>query len=334
MNKLNINELDEEFKRLNEETVRIKLNIPPLDTILNGGIQEKSDVIQIVGESATYKTSVALQISKEYCKQGKHVLYINAAGNITDDRIKSYGLMDNANNYFHFYKKSTFDDVCCILDKYIQTKEVSLIIIDSVADLINKGFFNLGINSKGKTEGISIDDKGSNYDSKPLTSFIKKYTKLATELGYSMILINQLRTKMVKKIGTVERRHGPKIIDYSCTYILRFNECKSNVLTERMKTIKEIKPIDIKVIKSNSGLSDIKYPTIMKSGMGISTKYLIIYYLMENKVLTSNGTYYELGTTGIRENGLFNLIGKIPNEVYMHYANDAINYMCQLYNVL
>lgn len=334
MGNKSIKALESELNGIELKYERNKLNIQPLDLILNGGILNCSDIIQLVGETMTYKTCLALEISKLYCNRKKHVLYIDSSGNINDERLDSYGLLSDSREFFHFYKMSSFDDVCSILDRYIMTDELSLIVIDSVADLINKGYFNLELNSKGKTTGIDVDNKNSNYDSKPLSSFIKKYTKLATNKGYSMILINQMRTKMVKKIGTVERRYGPKILDYSCTYILHLMECKTNELFEGMNTLDGVIPFYIKVVKSSNCLTGKKYPVLMESGKGISQSYIIIHYLLKHKYVKKNGTYYELDGANIKENGLANLICKIPKEVFKKYYLKAIEYLDDYYKSL
>ena len=328
-----IKELECELIKEKVSYERTVLSIQLLNLIFNGGILNRSDIIQLVGETMTYKTSLALQISKSYCKQKKHVLYIDSSGGITDARLDSYGLLSKSKEYFHFYKKSSFDDVCSLLDKFISTNELSLIVIDSVADLINKGYFNLEQNSKGKTSGIEVDNKNSNYDSKPLSSFIKKYTKLATNKGYSMILINQMRTKMVKKIGTVARRYGPKILDYSCTYILHLSECKSNELFEGMSTLDGVNPFYINVIKSSNSLTGKKYPVLMESGKGISERYLIIRYLLK-KDIKKDGTYYQLEGTNIKENGLTNFIRSIPETVLTDNLTKALVDVMEYYKTI
>ena len=316
MEKKSIFEIEEELKDDYINIERNKTNILPLDVILDGGMLNKSDIIQIVGESMSFKTSLALQITKSYCMQKMHVLYIDASGNISNERLSKLELDSKYKDYFHFYKKSCFDDVCNILDKYISTNEVSLIIIDTIADLINKGYFNLKTNSKGKTEGIEIDNKNSNYDSKPLSIFIKKYTKLATEIGYSMVLVNQTRQKMVKKVGTVERRYGPKVLDYSCTYILSLVECKTHALYDGLSTLNSIRPFYIKVNKSNNNCSGKKYPVLMELGTGISNRFLFIKEMLNSNLIIKHGTYYELNGANIKENGLSNLIDKIPKQVF------------------
>ena len=334
MKKKSIKEIECE---LSKETViyeRNILNLQPLDLIFNGGILNRSDIIQLVGETMTYKTSLALQISMSYCNLKKHVLYIDATGSITDVRLESYDLLNKHKEYFHFYKKSSFDDVCSLMDKFISTNELSLVIIDSIADLINKGYFNLEMNSKGKTAGIDVDNKNSNYDSKPLSSFIKKYSKLATNIGYSMILINQMRTKMVKKIGTVGRRYGPKILDYSCTYILNLSECKTNELFDGMNTIETVSPMHIKVIKSSNHLAGKKYPVLMEVGKGISIKYLIIHYLLTKQYIKKEGTYYQLVGANIKENGLTNLMKKIPKEVLIKNLEPALADVIEYYKTI
>lgn len=334
MNKISIEQIDLELINEEDKCERNRLNIMPLDFILDGGILNKSDIIQLVGETMTFKTSISLQISKSYCESKKHVLYIDSNGSITEERLKNYGLNTDLKSYFHFFKKSCFDEVSCILDKYIQTGEVSLIVIDSIADLINKGYFNINMNSKGKTEGIALDNKNSNYDSKPLATFIKKYTKLATEYGYSMILTNQLRSKMVKKIGTVERRQGPKILDYSCTHIFHLVECKSNSLSDGMDTLSSLKPLYLKVIKSNNSLTDNKYPVLMKKGLGFSNDFLIIHYMLSKQIIIKAGTYYELKDTGIKENGLANFMRAVPTSVLEHYYTDALKFVESYYKTI
>lgn len=91
---------------------------------------------------------------------------------------------------------STFGDVERIIDNAMSKVNFDLIIIDSIACLINNGFVD-------EKRSISIETNNSNLNSRPLTLFLNKYNAIAKSSKTSFILVNQFRNKVDMKVGTI-----------------------------------------------------------------------------------------------------------------------------------
>ena len=154
------------------DTQIMKTNIYALDYILKGGI-ELSSSLQLVGEAGTGKSTIALVIAKNICNQEKRVIYVDSEGSVTTELIESLGLQEHIENKtFIYIRESTFTNVEKYLDMLLDTDTISLVIIDSLAMLVNQGFTNL-------KNGISITTNNTNYATRPLVMFMSKYKSLA-----------------------------------------------------------------------------------------------------------------------------------------------------------
>ena len=324
---------NEIFKELNIPTdyneEKIDLITLPLNLILNGGISKDGEVIQLVGESSTGRTTIALQIATAYCEQNMKVLYIDTCNSVTNDKLDIFKLSMHKNTNFFYCRENTFEKVEQILDKFIDTNEISLIVIDTIAGLINEGYLNIS------KKGISITNNNSNYDSRPLSLLIKKYSRLVNERKFSLLLVNDMRQKVHKKLGTMSKRYGPKILDYSCHSIIKIAQGSSTNFKKKFDNLKDGIVMDLEIVKSNHFKPTTKLPYYFKYITGISTIHSVIYYLMETKLIIQQGTYYELVGSGIKTNGLANFIEEFRplyiaiykskrDEIYNYYKNTYI----------
>ena len=298
-----------------------KTNVVSLDTILNGGIEERN-IIQLVGEMGTYKTSIALQIALAYCMDNKKVLYIDTENTLTLNRLKNIKLDEYYNKQFYFCNIAAFSEVEKVMDKFISSGQISLIIVDSIASLINDGYLNIDGKKSKKDKGITITTNNSNYDSKPLSLFLKKYSSLANEKKYSLLLINQQRQKMDKRIGTISRRFGPKYLDNICQTIIKVNSSSTSDYAKQLSCINCGTVGEFEIVKSNCHPPKVKIPFFFVYGKGIANIYNAIYYMIKNEMIIKNGTYYAIANMPIKENGLNNLITKSYQVIKNYYEQN------------
>jgi DNA repair protein RadB len=187
----------------------VSTNIYILDSLLRGGV-ELGSTIQIVGESGTGKSTISLMIAKRVCEKGKNVVYLDTENSISMEMIKAMELdefMKEECCRFYYLRLSTFKEVEKILDEFISTNEISLIICDSLAGLLNAGFTNL-------TDGISINEATSSYNSRPLGMFMSKYKALVGQKKISFIFTNQYRNKI-----DIRGRTGTQLKDLPMSHI-------------------------------------------------------------------------------------------------------------------
>ena len=304
----------------NSSMEKIPTNIISLDLALAGGIAS-STICQIVGESGTGKTSIALQIALAFCKLNKKVLYIDAENRISDDKLNAFNLLGFNNNLFFYCNISTFSKVETVIDAYISTGEISLILVDSLPSLINEGYLNIK-SSTSKKAGISISNNNSNYDSRPLGLFLKKYNSLANIMGFSMVLINQYRCKIDKRIGTLTARFGPKYLDNICSTIIKIKANSTSDYSKQLSSLKNCCIGEFEVIKSNCLSPKTIIPFCFEYGKGIKSIYDTVYYMIQQKEITKDGTYYEISRCSLKCNGLSNLVQKALPLIEQYYSKN------------
>lgn len=316
--------LEETLKKLNIPTnydnneLNIKTNILPFDELK---ILGSGKFIQLVGATGTGRTSIAIQIALAYCMQGLNVIFIDADGHLTEQKLNMFSEYRNKN--FIFVKENFFDELEHILDGLISVGKIDLIIIDSLPSLINSGYVNC---KKGKKKTISINNNNTNYDSRPLGLFINKYHSICNKTGISMLIINAYRNKIDKFRGTVQKRYGLKTLDYSSSDIIEITEYTQNATLKRFIDIfsksNQGKPLLLKIIKSNIVSENTMYPFFFKYGKGISNYYYGLFYLFLKNKVVQNGGYYAIPESKISEKGIDGFVNKIYELIPDLYKNN------------
>ena len=202
-----------------------------LDHILNGGM-EAGTFVQILSESGLGKTTIALQIAASYCSLDKKVVYVDTESSVSNEILTSTGVIEYLNKSFFYIRESTFDEVEKYLDKFINTNEISLIIIDSLPNLINKCFTDL-------KKGVSITTNTTLYTSRPLTNFMNKYKSLANAKKFSLLFTNHYRQRIDMTKGSINKEYGGKNVKYNSDVLLKINKITSTGINKDFKSMFE-----------------------------------------------------------------------------------------------
>lgn len=292
----------------------VETKIYSLDLLLKGGL-ELGSMVQLVGASNVGKSTIGLQVANNVCEQGYNVLYLDSEGSVSQEMMDSMGLMKHYNSSFYLRKESKFDKVEEVLDMFISTGQISFIIIDSLAALINPGFHNL--NHKKNTRekaGISVTTNEAHVTSGPLTKFMSKYRSIATDYKICFVLINQYRTSIDNHYNTSTKVYGPKNIRYASDVIIKINACASTgslkSFDDFTKPITTGKALEFEIDRSNKCAPGLKEPAFLRFGSGIDNLFSYFYKLKEVNVITQLGVYYSLifGGNEIKEKGAIGFI--------------------------
>lgn len=174
-----------------KNTEVISTNIFALDFILKGGLELGSSV-QIVGESGCGKSTLALQMAKNICNERKKVIYLDTEG-VSNESMDSMRLREHLNSEFIYIRENTFTNIEKYLDMIIHSNiEISCIIIDSLANIINENFL-VDVNKGGTT----ITTKNTSYSSIPLVHFMNKYKAFATSKQFALVLLTIIAIKLI-----------------------------------------------------------------------------------------------------------------------------------------
>ena len=301
--------------------------IEPIDMLLDGGLSY--GITQLVGENQVGKSTIALQISYNFCKDGKNVLYINTKGDITSDDLERMNLLKYREEHsFLLICEAAFNKVEDWLDKLIDTGEITLIVIDSIASLMNAGYLATGSNA------IKSDNGNSGYNSKPLSLLIKKLAILSIKKKIVILLINQYKNTIQmygKNIGTRTKIGGPKSLMNESKYVIEIHS-----ISESNKISKEFKERFLGIESVNKGKSYDFYlnkgrhpnrslPYFFEYGKGYSSIYSLIMFSLNEKKIVQNGTYYTLEGKDLKGNGMNDFLKKFrtifpSSEYYSKYV--------------
>lgn len=328
----------------------IKTGIASLDYILGGGIELGSKV-QFVAESSTGKSTIALNICRNFCKQGLNVLYIDTENSITRELLQSTECDDYCNisdntryGDLVLLKESEFKTVSKMLDEFLKLGHFQLVIIDSLANLVNECYTDIDNKKKTKSEVKELTNNNTNYESRPLNLFINKYSTLAREYDTAFLYINQYRNKVDLTKGTVLKEYGNKIVRYNSDIILKIRKEKEEYIKNELGVLiqnstgskpTEYAKLTFTIEKSNRMLAGTVAETYIKYGYGIDETLDKISSLIRNRVITCDNGYYSIriGTSTAKPKGMPALIEHISSHLY-EFKNqyidedDSINEMC------
>lgn len=306
-----------------EEIEIVKSEIFILDFMLKNGL-ELGSTVQLVSESGIGKSTIALQIASNICKQGKKIIYIDSEGSVTREILETTGNKEYLNNNFFYIRESTFSNVEKYLDMYLATNEISFVFVDSLASLINEGYTNL-------KDGISIMSNNTNYATKPLVMFINKYHSLSISKKFCLIVINQYRNKVDMRKGTILKEFGSKNVKYQSDVIIKISPITSQSRHKDFKGLNSGVTLEFETIKSNKTSPGISYPFFLLYGKGISNTCSYINALINLGIIKLNGTYFSLENDCIyiKEQGFekfYNKIVEMDLDLIQYYSTEINNY--------
>lgn len=309
---------------LSNKSISITGNII-LDTIF-GGPLEFGSFYEIIGDSGTGKSTILLSTASYLCSVGIKVLFIDTESSISAEQLKDTGVGKYLGTYFIYVSESTFDKVEEIMDSIIATGEVQIIMLDSLATLVNSCFTD-------KNSKISITTNSSLYGSRPLTLFMNKYKSLAASDKFCLIFSNQWRQR-IGNTGSVNKSYGPKNVEYNCDVIIELSKMTSVGLNQDFKSMFSSLDrgfaVNLKLTKSNKRSPGV-FPSYFLYGSGLSNRCSIIYALVSKGIIEKNGSYYSyndsMGT--IKSNGIVNFyddLGSKLSEIYIKHKDTISSY--------
>lgn len=300
----------------------IPTEIKSLDFILGGGLELGSKV-QFVAEPSTGKTTLSLQICKNFCKKDLNVLYVDTENSVTDELLKVTecdGFINNENNpngELVILKESDFNSVSEKLDKCIKSKYFQLIIIDSLASMVSNCYTDIDDTVK------SLTNNNTNFESRPINLFINKYSNLANKYNFAIIYVNQYRNKVDPKNGTILKEFGAKVVRYNSDIIIKIKKLtrgelwqdENQIFVDDAKSYAGIPPTHAKLSftldKSNKMLSGTSIDTFIRFGYGIDDLLDDTVNKIRCNVINKEGKYYSLPDESQKYDGFINLVNHI-----------------------
>lgn len=273
------------------KTEYMKTDLLVVDMVLGGGIP-KGRMIEVLSPSGLGKSTTVLNVCKNLAEKGHKVIYLDFEGGVGESQLEGIGLIDdlydpddNPDGCFYLWQISTYRDAEDILDQLLPSGDFDLVVIDSVAAMINDKYLE-GI-ERGSNK-VSVTDSRPGSDSQVLSVFLKKYTAFKTKFDVSFIFINQLRTKINLMAPSQEVGSGGKSFEYYMD--VRTKLSKIRPMTRKLETINGTEEINVgmevyfEAYKSRVSTPFIKVPMTVVFGKGISNLATYLNWMFRKEV--------------------------------------------------
>lgn len=184
------------IKRLGElppvEEDIVSTGIMGLDIALGIGGIRKGSIVEIYGPESGGKTTLALQLCKQYQKLGKPILYIDTERTLTKETIESMGIRGENFYLMHVDNLEQALETCRTV---AQSCAFGAIVIDSLA----------GLAPKAQIDG-GIGDPHPGLFSKIMSDALSVLVPMLDNAGCTLIVISQLRKNRVSCLEIQRRR--------------------------------------------------------------------------------------------------------------------------------
>lgn len=252
----------------------VSTGIMVLDIALGVGGIKKGSIVEIYGPESGGKTTLALQLCKQYQKLDKPVLYIDTERTLTKETIESMGIKEKNFYLMHVNNLEQALETCKTV---AQAGTFSAIVIDSLA----------GLAPKAQIDG-DIGDSHAGLFSRIMSDALSVLTPILDNSGCTLIVINQLREKVGVMFGNPEKTTGGRALKF-------YSSVRLDV--RRIESIKSMGDIvgfhtRVAVIKNKIAppLKNVEFDIMF--GKGISVEGDILDQAVEKGVITKCSSWY------------------------------------------
>lgn len=253
-----------------------------------GGIP-KGRVIEIYGGESAGKTTLAYSIAKHCQKLEEKCIFIDAEHAFDYDYAQKNGIIIGEledKNAMTVIQPDFGEQALEIVQKAIETKEVGLIIVDSVASLV----------PKAEIEGEMIDDTIA-LQARLMSKMLRKLTGIISKTNTAVIFINQIRSNIHIGYGSPSTTTGGRALRFYASIRIEL---------KRIKTIKQGEDCIGSLIQANIVKNKVAPPFRSAEfeiyfDEGLSETADILEIAIKNNIIEQSGSWFTYKGTSLSQ---------------------------------
>ncbi|KAM5558636.1 DNA repair protein recA [Rosa sericea] len=251
-----------------------------LDIALGTGGLPKGRIVEIYGQEASGKTTLALHIVKEAQKLGGYCAYLDVENALDPSLAESMGV--NTENLLISHPNSA-ENVLNVVDTLTKSGSLDVIVVDSVAALVPQCELDVAI-------GSAYPDA----QSRIMTQALRKIHSSLSHSQALVVFINQVRSSpnSGQGFGPVDEvTCGGNALRFYAAVRLRIKR------TQLLKTEDQITGlgISVQVVKNKLALAMKKADLGIQFGRGLCCESEVLQLACEHGVIAKEGSNYHIG---------------------------------------
>lgn len=279
-------QIDKKYGKGSVMRLTDKVDVSPGQVISTGSIQldcalgiggyKKGRIVEIFGQESSGKTTLCLHAVANAQKMGKMCVYIDAEHSLDPIYAQCLGIdLDKLIISQPDYGEQALD----IVDTFVRSGEVGLIVVDSVAALI----------PQKELEG-EVGDQVVGLQARIMSQTMRKIAGVTSKTECSVIFVNQIRMKIGVMWGSPDTTTGGNALKFYASQrlkIIRIGDVKKSdkIIGNRTK---------VKVIKNKTAPPKKEAEFDILFGVGIDRYTETIELAVSDGILHKSGSWYKL----------------------------------------
>ncbi len=232
-------------------------------------------IIEIFGQPSTGKTTLALHAISEFQKLNqKKTIFFDLERTLNFEYAQKIGV--NIDNLIILNPKNAEETFDLIID-FLKTKEVCLIVLDSVAALLPE-----------TEENNSMSDNTIGLQARIMSKALRKINYLLSETNSSIIFINQIREKINTFFSNPEITTGGNALKFYSSLRIQLRHKGKIVIKNENKGIN----VGVKIIKNKRAKPFEQGIISIFFNKGINKMQEILELAVFQKIVLQKGAWY------------------------------------------